>query len=321
MTTKSTDDKNTDTKPALKERIGEWRGHLGYLRDLVKDDPGKAWDQWKHSYKEQDALKTAITGLSMRSQGEDFSWEEVTATLTQFHLRPDDIGQAEWYQNAHHQYHQALARIDQEQRFRPPFIEGLIKELRFLIEANDFHQKFGLTALQLRIKTMYHALVQRIDEFNAIAKEDLAVKKQQQELEKIKAQEAVASAEVEKLAQQNRLVQEQRMKTVEEKKRHEAKRAAEEAEQIRLEKQREFDAEEAHRHRQQELQDSFKNLQWGTNPPAAAEPVPVEPPKPLTIDSQVDMLMTQLKAQDRLSGLELAATARLYDLLRKKFSP
>ncbi|NQD35516.1 hypothetical protein HPT27_00680 [Permianibacter sp. IMCC34836] len=316
----ASDDKN-EKKPALKERLGEWRGHLGYLRELVKEDPGKAWDHWKSTYKEQDALKAAITELSTRCQSDDFSWEQVTATLTRFHLRTDDLGQAEWYQNAHRQYEQALARLDKEQRFRPAFVEGLIKELRFLAEANDFHQKFGLSALQARIKTMYHALVQRIDEFNAIAKEELAVKKQQAELEKIKAQEAVVAAENEKVAQQNRLVQEQRMKVMEERKRLEAKRAADEAEQLRLEKQREYDAEESHRKRQQELQDSFKNLQWGSNPAPAAAPAPAEPAKPLTIDAQIDSLMKQLQTQEKLSGTELAATARLYDMLRKKFSP
>jgi hypothetical protein len=317
---------SNDKKPDLKQRVSEWRDHLGHLRDLVKDDPGKAWSTWKNSFKEQDSLKTTIAELSVRAASEDFSWEEITTTLSRFHLKEDDIGQAEWYQNAHRQYHEALARLDKEQRFRPAFVESLMKELRFLAEAGEFHQKFGLTALQARIKTMYHALVQRIDDYNAIAKQELALKKEQQEVDKLKAQEAVAAAENEKLAQQNRLVQEQRMKVVEEKKRLEAKRAADEAEQLRLEKQREFDAEDAHRRRQQELQDSFKNLQWGANPqPVAAAPAPapavVEPPKPLTIEEQVEQLMAQLKSQDRLSGGELAATARLYDMLRKKFSP
>ena len=168
---------------------------------------------------------------------------------------------------------------------------------------------------------MYHALVQRIDEFNAMAKQELALKKDQQEVEKLKAQEAIAAAEAAKIAEQTKLVQEQRMKVFEEKKRLEAKRAADEAEQLRLEKQREYDAEEAHRRRQQELQDSFKNLQWGAPQAAtpAPAPAPIEPAKPLTIEEQVEQLMNQLQTQDRLSGEELAATVRLYDMLRKKF--
>jgi hypothetical protein len=317
-------DNNNDKKPDIKQRLTEWRGHLGYLKNLVKDDPGNAWQTFKTTFKEQDSLKASITELSERSNQEDFSWEEVSATLGRFHLPADDIGQADWYHNAHRQYHEALARLDKEQRFRPAFIEGLLKELRFLTEAQEFHQKFGLTALQARIKTMYHALVQRIDDFNAIAKQELALKKEQQDVEKLKAQEAIAAAETNKIAEQNKLVQEQRMKVFEEKKRLEAKRAADEAEQLRLEKQREYDAEESHRRRQQELQDSFKNLQWGANPPPAAAapaPAPVEPPKPLTIEEQVDTLMKKLQSQDRLSGVELAATARLYDMLRKKFAP
>ena len=322
---------NNDKKPDLKQRLSEWRGHLGYLRDLAKDDPGQAWNTFKATYKERDTLKAAVAELSARSASEDFSWDEVTKTLGQFHLKDDDLGQAEWYQNAHRHYHEALARLDKEQRFRPVFVEGLIKELRFLTEAGDFHQKYGLTALQMRVKSMYHALVQRIDDFNAIAKQEVAVKKEQQEVEKLKAQEAIATAEAAKIAEQAKLVQEQRMKVFEEKKRLEAKRAADEAEQLRLEKQREYDAEEAHRRRQQELQDSFKNLQWGqpqaagaataaTTAPAPA-PAPVEPPKPLTIEEQVEQLMGKLQSQDRLSGGELAATARLYDMLRKKFAP
>lgn len=315
-------DDNNDKKPDLKQRLNEWRGHLGYLKNLVKDDPGNAWQTFKTTYKQQDALKASIADLQQRCGAEDFSWEEVTAVLSQYHLPPDDLGQAEWYQNAHRQYHDALARLDKEQRFRPAFIESLVKELRFLAEANEFNQKYGLTAVQARIKAMYHALVQRIDEFNAMAKQELALKKDQQEVEKLKAQEAIAAAEAAKIAEQTKLVQEQRMKVFEEKKRLEAKRAADEAEQLRLEKQREYDAEEAHRRRQQELQDSFKNLQWGAPGAAAAPapaPAPVEPPKPLTIEEQVEQLMNQLQTQDRLSGEELAATVRLYDMLRKKF--
>ncbi len=311
---------NNDKKPKLKDRVAEWRGNLNYLRDLVKEDPGSAWDHWKHSYQERDALSKAINELSLKAQDEDFCWADVSNTLSRFHLRKDDLGQADWYQGAHRQYEQALARIDKEQKFRPAFVEGLIKELRFIAEAHEFNEKYGLTAVQARINAMYKALVQRIDEFNAFAKEELALKKQSQELEKLKAQEALAAAENEKLALQNKLVQEQRMKVLEEKKRLDAKRAADEAEQLRLEKQREYDAEEAHRRRQQELQDSFKNLQWAANP-APAAPVAAEPAKPLTIEEQVDGLMKQLQTQDRLSGGELAATARLYDMLRKKFAP
>ena len=315
-------DDNNDKKPDLKQRLNEWRGHLGYLKNLVKDDPGNAWQTFKTTYKQQDSLKASIADLQQRCGAEDFSWEEVTAVLSQYHLPPDDLGQAEWYQNAHRQYHDALARLDKEQRFRPAFIESLIKELRFLAEAHEFNQKYGLTAVQARIKAMYHALVQRIDEFNAMAKQELALKKEQQEVEKLKAQEAIATAEAAKIAEQTKLVQEQRMKVFEEKKRLEAKRAADEAEQLRLERQREYDAEEAHRRRQQELQDSFKNLQWGA-PQAAPSPAPAaapaEPAKPLTIEEQVEQLMNQLQTQDRLSGEELAATVRLYDMLRKKF--
>lgn len=315
---------NNDNKPDIKQRLNEWRGHLGYLRNLVKDDPGNAWQTFKTTYKQQDSLKAAVADLSQRSAADDFSWEDVCATLGQFQLHPDDVGQAEWYQNAHRQYHEALNRLDKEQRFRPAFIEGLLKELRFLAEATEFNQKYGLTALQARIKAMYQALVQRIDEFNAIAKQEVALKKEQQELEKLKAQEAIAGAEANKIAEQTKLVQEQRMKVFEEKKRLEAKRAADEAEQLRLEKQREYDAEESHRRRQQELQDSFKNLQWGAPGAAAAPapaPAPAEPAKPLTIAEHVDTLMKQLQTQERLNGEELAATARLYDMLRKKFAP
>ena len=307
----------------LKASAAEWKRHATYFQKLVKDDPSTALKVWKATYKEQEALQEAVNTLSQRSNSENFEWVEVPRVLGNFTLQDDDQGQADWYNTAHHHYHTITQKLEQGTRFKPPVVEPLMKELRYISGANEFHQKFQLIGLQERIRAMYDNLLQRIDEHNALHKAELQQKTAQSEIEKIKAQEALVAAENEKLAQQNRLVQEQRIKAVEEKKRLEAKRAADEAEQQRLEKQREYDAEAAQRRRQEELQASFRDLNLyagsgGASAPVAAPPPP-SPPVPTSVDKKIDALIEQLTTQDSLSDAEIAATTKLYEMLRAKF--
>lgn len=299
-----------EKKPPLTARlrrfIDDWRGHFAYLQQLLREDSASAWSHWKVSYKEQAALKDAVQLLSARARVESFDWQDVPRVLNQFHLKPDDAGQAEWYAEASREYHAVLQKLERE-AFRPAHLNALLKELRFIAEADDFHRRFGLTDLQIRIKTMYQALLQRIDQHNALLKEAQDRKSLEQETEKLRAQEALLAAENEKLAQQNRLVQEQRLKAIEEKKRIDAKREADDAEQKRLDAQREADAIEGERRRRIELEDSFRRIQEA------------EAMKFGSINAQIDVLLRNLQNAERLSGEDLAATARLFELLRKKF--
>lgn len=306
-------------KAGLKALIQEWQGHLRYLQELFKEDPQTAWPFWRETYQQREALKSAIADLHQRIHSENFEWPEVPKVLSNFTLRPDDQGQADWYNEAHRHYQAVLTKLEQGTRFKPAMVEPLMNELRYLSTADEFHKKYQLTELQIRIKEMYNSLLQRIDEHNALHKTEIQHKQAHAEAEKIRAQEALVNAENEKLAQQNRLVQEQRLKAVEEKKRLEAKREAEEAEQQRIEKQREYDAEASQRRRQEELQASFRDLNWqqqgGQAPQTAAAPSP----EPTSVDKKIDALMLQLRTQDELSEEEISATTKLYEMLKGKF--
>lgn len=306
----------------LKAFIRTWRGHLQYLQQLFREDRNTAWPFWRATYLQRDELEIAINSLHERSLSDSFEWLEIPRVLSNFVLRPDDQGQADWYAEAHRQYHALLKKLELEgARFKPAMLDPLINELRYISTADAFHQKYRLTELQTRMKAMYEALLQRIDEFNAMHKSEIQAKQAEAELEKIRAQETLVNAENEKLAQQNRLVQEQRLKVVEEKKRLEAKRAADEAEQQRIDKQREYDAEAAQRRRQEELQASFRDLSWqsGGAPTPASAPAPAPEPVLATVDQKVDALMQQLRTQDSLSDAEIEAAGKLYEMLKAKF--
>lgn len=300
-------------KIKLKERLHEWQGHLMYLHKLVKEDPGSAWSYWRESYLEQDKLKEVLDNLQRRQHAENFDWEEVPKALSFFHLRPEDQGQAEWYLEARRQYQLALETLENTSEFRPSQVERLMKELHFIAQADQFHQKFQLTPLQEKVRAMYNALQFRIDECLKLQKQQLEVHLKEKELEKIRAQEEVVKAESEKLAHQHCLVQEQRLKVIEEKKRLEAKRDADEAERLRMSQQQEFDAVQEEKRRREELSGTYRAMQEAEMlQKAMAE---------ISLQNHSQAIINYVIEHQKLSGEDLAMTARLYDVLRKKLNP
>lgn len=300
-------------KPKLSERLHEWQGHLKYLHKLVKADPGSAWDYWKVSYKEQPALQQALAELQQRSQMDNFDWDEVPNILQHFHLRPEDQGQADWYRDAKKQYQLVLAHMESVDTFKPAMIERVMKELKFIAEADTFHQQFGLVELQKKVKTMYNALQYRIDEVQKLQKHHLELANKEKELEIAKVKEATLAAENAKLAMQQRIEMEQRLKISEDKKRLEAKREADEAERLRIDKQQEYDAEMAEKRRREELSASFQAMQEKELMQKALATI--------SLQQHAEAIAEFLRNHEKLSGDDFATAALLFDVLRKKFTP
>ncbi len=299
-------------KAGLFGKIGEWKGHLSYLHSLYKEDPNTAVTHWKQTYKERDSFAQALKDLQERQTADNFAWEEIPRVLGQFHMREDDRGQADWYGDAARQYQAVLNAIEKQKTFKPQLVQPLMKELKFIAEADAFHQKFGLSAIQQKVKTMYQTLQQRIDEYMKLQKQQLEIASKDKEIEKLRAQEAIATAEAQKVAQENRLVQEQRLKVVEDKKRLEAKRAAEEAERVRLERQREIEAELAEARRREELSASFRAIEQ--------EELMRKALQNMSLSQCAEGLLRQLFEKDQLSEQEKAAAARVLDVLKAKLS-
>jgi hypothetical protein len=291
-------------------KVGEWKGHLNYLHNLYKEDPTTAVSHWKQTFKERGALAEALQQLQERQNADNFAWEEIPRTLEQFHLRDDDRGQADWYGDAARQYQVVLNAIEKQKTFKPALIQPLLKELKFIAEADAFHQKYGLTAIQQKVKTMYQTLQYRIDEYMKLQKQQLELAVKDKEIEKLRAQEAIATAEAQKVAQENRLVQEQRLKVVEDKKRLEAKRAAEEAERVRLERQREIEAEQAEVRRREELSASFRAIEQ--------EELMRKALQNMSLSQCAEGLLRQLFEKDALNEQERASAARVLDVLKAK---
>ena len=297
-------------KPGLFGKIGEWKGHLNYLHSLYKEDPNTAVAHWKQSYKERTYLSNALNQLQERQHADNFSWDEIPRVLSQFHLRDDDRGQADWYGDAARQYQAVLAALEKQKAFKPPIVQPLMKELKFIAEADAFHQKYGLTTVQQKVKTMYMTLQHRIDEYMKMQKQQLEIAGKDKEIEKLRAQEAIATAEAQKIAQENRLVQEQRLKVVEDKKRLEVKRAAEDAERVRLERQREIEAEQAEHRRREELSASFRAIEQ--------EELMRKAVQTMSLSQCAEGLLRQLFEKDSLTEQEKAAAARVLDVLKAK---
>ncbi len=291
-------------------KIGAWKNHLGYLHTLYKEDPTTAVSHWKQTYKERDALIDALKNLQQRQHADNFAWDEIPRVLEQFHLRDEDRGQADWYGDAERQYRAVLAAIEKQKTFKPALVQPLMKELKFIAEADEFHQKFGLTTVQQKVKTMYMTLQHRIDEYMKLQKQQLEIAVKDKEIEKLRAQEAIATAEAQKVAQENRLVQEQRLKVVEDKKRLEAKRAAEEAERVRIERQREIEAEQAEVRRREELSASFRAIEQ--------EELMKKAVQNMSLNHCAEGLLRQLFEKDHLTEQERAAASRVLDVLKAK---
>lgn len=134
-----------------------------HLLQELSDDPKGGFFWWLKTHQQKLALDAALEELRQDMRKPDFQLDRVTQVLLKFKLKQDDAGQAQWYQDAHDQLLKCQQQLEVASILTPDIVKPALTELRFISEADKFHQHFQLQALQRRVRDMYEAITERLD--------------------------------------------------------------------------------------------------------------------------------------------------------------
>ncbi len=244
----------------LKNVLGQKSNHLLFE---LKNDPKGGFFWWLQTHSQKLELDIALEKLRQDARKPGFKLDSVTKTLAQFKVRKDDLGHAQWYQDAHDQLENCLKALASVSILKPKMIKPAMTDLRYISEADDFHQYFQLQPLQRRVQDMYEALTDRLDVL--LAETKLQTQEHKKEID-IRKNEAEAKLENEKTLQKEA----EALKETEALKIIEAERAlidhqkdAEDAAWTREEADRKLRIEESQQQHRVEIQESFGDMQLG----------------------------------------------------------
>ncbi|MCW8878863.1 MAG: hypothetical protein OQJ89_06875 [Kangiellaceae bacterium] len=249
----------------IKKRAAEisdtWQKKLGHLSDSVSRMGRDGFSHWLKSHNQIDELAEALEELLKASSDDDFQLIHVHTTLSSFVLPEEDLGQAEWYLTAHNCLLSFEKKLTEEKRFERKLLEAVIKELKFISQADEFHQCYQLQSIQQMVTTLYQSLQSEILEFKNLEKEKLAAQKEQEKLELARLETKKEEAAAKKAMMENVKIKEKRIAIIEEKKRKVAEKELLEAKQKQEMQQAEVNAKKAEQDRQAKLQDAYVDLQ------------------------------------------------------------
>ncbi len=232
-----------------------------HLLQELSDDPKGGFVWWLKTHGQKLAFDKALEDLLQEARKPDFQLNRVYQVFSKFKLKKDDAGQAQWYQDAHDQLINCQQILDNASILKSNMIKPALTELRFISEADQFHQQFQLQPLQRRVREMYESITERLD----ILLQDTKNKNQhlQQELEVRKKEAEVQEAAEITRQQESQLEQElAEVKKLEtERDLIDHQRDAEEEAWKRDEADRQLRIQESQQKHQQDMQDSFAGLQ------------------------------------------------------------
>lgn len=263
MTTENTfADKMTKRLKQLLRILSQKSQHLIFE---LSNDPKGGFFWWIQTHGQQLALQRVLEEIRQESRKPNFQLNLVTQKLSNFKLKQDDAGQAQWYEDAHNQLINCQQQLDQASDLTLKMVQPALTELRFISEADQFHQYFQLETLQRRVREMYEAITERLDILlranknkNLDHQKQLDLRKQEADLQL--AQEAsrqkeilleTEQAELQKIENERALIDHQRDADEETWKREQAARK--------------LTLEENHQQHQKDMQDSFGDLQLDGN--------------------------------------------------------
>ncbi len=234
----------------------------------IKNNPADGLSWWLKNRHQYDDLAQALSTLHAHIENNNFTLLQVYLFFTSFNFRDDDMAHAEWYQQAQFKIKQLEKQLDPANILLPNIFHGVLSELRYISEADRFHQRWGLVPLQKKVKRMYNQLLEKVESLKKLASEAqvieqkrLVIDEKRLELEKIKIQKEALQLQKEK-------VQLLKDKIVEEKQLLEI-RHQEHLEQQRLFqiKQQKLQAD-AETRRREELESSYADLanEWDSQP-------------------------------------------------------
>lgn len=296
----------------------ELRLYARYAREIareVREDPEGGLRFWQAHQRQEAERLVLLAGLRARVGAADFELAEVSALFTRLALKKDDAGMAQWFGDASRKLSDALRRAEAADFPEPAYFQEALKELRFLGDMPAFYRRYELLDLELEVKTMYDALLARLDALTLVKKEQMTQGKEQHQLALIQAETERQKAEQAKLAEENARVRELKQKLELEKERAQQKKILLEAEAVQLRAEEDVARERAERERQAALQKDFARMQ-------EEERLRTAIAQASTLDGQLDAITLALSAgrlnpADGVTGAKLAV---LRALLEQKLS-
>ncbi len=240
--------------------VGKSVKQISYLVSELKQDPKGGFQWWMRNKYQYADINQALDELRSKIDQPDFEFSLVYKLFTNFNFRDEDLSHAEWYQQAHLKIKNLQKILTVDNVSSPSTFRPVLTELKFIIEADEFHERWTLNILQKKVARMYHQLLDQVEDLKQtkrdsriLEKKKLLVEEKKLELEKIKKQKEIIALQKEK-------AELLKAKVVEEKLLKEAKKQELIEAQNLLSLENEKKAKIAAVKRQQELDDSLKNI-------------------------------------------------------------
>jgi hypothetical protein len=238
-----------------------------HLKEELIIDPKGGFFWWLQTHSQKLALEKAMQELLQAARKPNFQLVQVAKQLSQFKLKKDDAGQAKWYKDAHTQLLNCQKTLDEASLLKRDMINPALTELKYISEADDFHQYFQLQPLQRRVRDMYEAITERLDILLDYTKH----KNQEHKTEMDVREQEVKLKQAEQLTAQHQIQlaqEEAELKKVEvERDLIDQQHQAEEATWEREAEQRQLSLQEAQEKHRVQLQESMANFQQDLTDP------------------------------------------------------
>ncbi|MET1257167.1 hypothetical protein [Aliikangiella maris] len=238
-----------------------WRKKLSYLSDSISRSGMEGAAHWLKTHNQIEQLKEALEDLLKTSNDPEFRLSQVDTTLNSFTLPEEDQQQAEWYKTADLLLTSFQAKLINDKLFDKTLLAKALNELKFISEANEFHERYQIDSIQQQVIQVYQELLKELAEFKQFEKEKLAQQQEQEKLQLAQLAKDKAEAEAKKVMLESVKIKEKRIAIIEEKKRKIAEKELLESQAQIDYQQSEIKAKQAEEERQAKLQDAYVDLQ------------------------------------------------------------
>ncbi|WP_196139068.1 hypothetical protein [Aliikangiella sp. G2MR2-5] len=238
-----------------------WKKKLNHLGHSISRSGMEGVQLWFKSHSQLEEFEEAVAELVKASEEPDFKLLQVYTTFSSFILPEEDIGQAEWYNTAHQQLEKFESRLKENKQWDMSSLKASVKELKFISQAEEFHQRYQIEPIRQKVTQLYQFLEQSISDFKQFEKERLEASHQEEKRKVAELEAKKAEAVAKKAMLENMKIKEKRLAIIEEKKRRQAEKEAAEAELKLKEKEMDSQAKQAELSRQAQLQDAYLDLQ------------------------------------------------------------
>jgi hypothetical protein len=242
--------------------MAQWATSWHFFREEGARDGVQGWLRWWHDSDRFPERQQGLEQLLQDTAEGRLTFDKVHQLFQSCPCAESDQVVAEWFLKAHMEIERFLGQPPSP--LRPRDLRPLLNELKYMVEAQEFYDRWGLQPLLEEINMLYQTLLDTVSELKAqqqtqleLEKKKAAVEEKRLELEKIREQKAAILAQKEKIALQKE-------KTIEERKLREAKAEEHREAQKLMEMEARHAEKIAEERRRTELESSLEDIarQW-----------------------------------------------------------